>query len=195
MANEHQVVQLGAPADSRFADGGPIHTRIGLHLDVVFQHCRTGLQHLVPSAIVLMGKSKPVSADNHPVLQDHAIPNAAMLAHHSMSMREEVVSDLRAAVDSDEAVQHGIAAKFDVFVDITIGPNMRPIGNPGTFRDDRGIMNPGRIARRLIEELDRLSKCQIWIARAQRRKRRQRRLPLQRNSFFEQNRRSSRRLQ
>src|SRR5207302_2037525 len=115
VANKHEVVQLGAPADSRFSDGSPVHTGVGLHLDVVFQHCRTGLQHLVPSAIVLMGKSKPVSADNHPVLQDHAIPNAAMLAHHSMSMREEVVSDLRAAVDSDEAVQHGIAAKFVVF--------------------------------------------------------------------------------
>jgi len=63
-----------------------------------------------------MGKSKPVSADNHPVLQDHAIPDAAILAYYSMGMGEEVVADLRAAIDSDEAVQHGMTANFDVFV-------------------------------------------------------------------------------
>jgi len=68
-----------------------------------------------------------------------------------MGMGEEVVADLRAAIDSDEAVQHGMAANFDVFVNITVGPEMRPLANPGAFRDDRRRMNPGRIAERLME--------------------------------------------
>src|SRR5439155_13950252 len=87
-----------------------------------------------------------------------------------------------------------MAANFHLFVNITVRSYMRPLTNPGTFRDDRRRMNPWRIAWRLIKELDRLSKCQIWITRAQRGECRQRRLPIQRNSFFDKNRRGARRL-
>src|SRR6266481_3502763 len=195
MANEDKVVDFGAACYAGLPDCSPVDTRVSLHLDVVFEHGGASLKHLVPCTVSLFGKTKSVAADHRAVLQYDPVAKAAKLTHDGVRVREEIIANLRAAINCNETVQHGVAPNFDVFVHIAVRPNMRPVANLCGFRDDGCRMNPRRIGRRLIEKLDRLCKCQIGIAGAQRRKRRQRRLPLQGNSFFDEDRRGARRLQ
>src|SRR5437016_5067345 len=194
MSDEDEVVDFGAASDASFPDGSPVDTGVCLHLDVVLKYRGAGLKHFAPPTVSLFGETKAVAANHHAVLQHDPVAEAAKLTHHHMSMREEVVANLRSAIESDEAVQHRIAANFHLFVNVAIRSYMRSLTNPGAFRDDRRRMNPWRIAWRLIEKLDRLSKCQIWITRAQRRECRQRRRPVQRNSIFDKNSRGAGRL-
>src|SRR5437879_2082199 len=186
MANEDKVVDFGAACYAGLPDGSPVDTGVSLHLDVVFEHGGAPLKHFVPSPVAPFGKTKAVAANHHAVLQYDPVAKAAKFTHDGVRVREEIVANLRAAINCNETVQHGVAPNFDVFVNITVGPNMCHLPNPCAFRDDRRRMNPRRIAWRLIDKLDRLCKCQIGIAGAQRRKRRQRRLSLQGNSFFDE---------
>src|SRR5467141_2170361 len=186
MANEDKVVDFGAACYAGLPDCSPVDTGVSLHLDVVFEHGGASLKHLVPCTVSLFGKTKSVAADHHDVLQYDPVAKAAKLTHDGVRVREEIIANPRAPINCNETVQHGVAPNFDVFVNITVGPNMRPLANPCTLSDDRGWMNPRRVAWRLIEKLDRLCKCQIGIAGAQRRKCRHGRLSLQGNSFFDE---------
>src|SRR2546421_1244941 len=104
MSDEHEVVNFGAPSDPSFADGSPVDARVRLHFDVVLEHRGAGLKHLAPRTVSLFGKTKAVAANHHAVLQHDPVAEAAKLTHHGMSMREEVVANLRTAIDSDEAM-------------------------------------------------------------------------------------------
>jgi len=84
MPHQDKIIQLGATPDARFADGGAVDTRIGLHLDVVFKNRGAGLLHLVPSPIFLLGEAQAVTADNGSILQNHTISNLAELADHGV---------------------------------------------------------------------------------------------------------------
>src|ERR1700730_8041661 len=170
MANEDEVVDFCAACDAGFPNGSPVDAGVSLHLDVVLEHRGAGLKHFVPSAVSLFCKTKAVAANHYAVLQYDPVAKAAKLAHDGVRVREEIVANLRAAINCDETVQHGVATNFDVFVHIAVRPNMRPLANPCGFRDDGCRMNPRRITWRLIEKLNRLCKCQIGIAGAQRRK-------------------------
>src|SRR6266513_1862000 len=176
MANEDKVVDFGAACYAGLPDGSAVDTGVSLHLDVVFEHRGARLKHFEPSPVAPFGKTKAVAANHYAVLQYDPVAKAAKFTHDGVRVREEIVANLRTAINCNETVQHGVAPNFDVFVNITVGPNMCHLPNPCVFRDDRRRVNPWRIAWRLIEKLDRLCKCQIGIAGAQRRKRRQRRL-------------------
>ncbi len=73
VADEDQVVKLGAAADARLADGGAVDAGVGLDFDVVFQDGGAGLQHFVPAAVRLLGEAKAIRADDDAVLQDDAV--------------------------------------------------------------------------------------------------------------------------
>src|SRR5579883_2851609 len=45
MADEHQVINLGAAADAGFADRCAIHAGIRLHFNVVLENSRSGLRN------------------------------------------------------------------------------------------------------------------------------------------------------
>src|SRR5579863_6248054 len=125
MADEHKVIELGALADARLANGGAVDAGVGLNLHVVANHGDPRLQHLVPAAVGLPGKAEAVAAYDHAVLQDHAVADTAVFAHYGVRVREKVVADARAAIDGDEAVQHGIAADHGTFVHVAVGTNVR----------------------------------------------------------------------
>ena len=104
MADQDQVVDLGAAADARFADGGAVDAGVGLNFDVVFENRGAGLQHLVPAAVLLLGEAEAIAADDRAILQDDAIADAAEFANHSVGMGEEMIADFRAAINGNKAV-------------------------------------------------------------------------------------------
>src|ERR1700730_6258585 len=147
MANEDEVVDFGAARDAGFPNGSPVDARVSLNLDVVFEPRRPGLKNFVPSPDSLFGKTKAVAANHHAVLQYDPVAKASKLTHDGVRVREEIIANLRAPINRNETVQHGVAANFDVFVHIAVRPNMRALANPCAFRDDRRRMNPRRVAR------------------------------------------------
>src|SRR4029077_6928918 len=116
MTDQDEVVKLGATSDAGFADGCAVNAGVGLNFDVVFQDGRAGLQHFVPSAVLLLGEAEAISADDDAVLQDDAIAEDAEFAADGVGMRKEIVANLRPAIDRDAAMKHGVAADLCVFV-------------------------------------------------------------------------------
>src|SRR6266852_51321 len=117
VTDQNKVIDLAAAPDPRFPDSSAVHTGIGLHFDVVFEHRRTGLLHFVPRAIFLLVEAEAIAADDRPVLEDYAVTNAAELSNHGMSMREKRVANLCAAIDGDEAVQDSVAPNLRLIID------------------------------------------------------------------------------
>src|SRR2546429_6358122 len=104
MANEDKVVDFGAACDAGLPDGSPVDTGVSLHLDVVFEHRGARLKHFVPSTVSLFGKTKSVAANHHAVLQYDAVAKAAKLTHDVVRVREEIIANLRTAINCNETV-------------------------------------------------------------------------------------------
>src|SRR5713226_8308747 len=125
VTHEHEVVNFCAAADAGFSDGRAIHARVGLNLDIVFDHNGAGLKDLVPAAAGLTGEAETISSNDDAVLQDDAVANSAEFAHDGVGMREEIAANAYAAIKRDEAVQHGVFTHVDVLIHETIGPDVR----------------------------------------------------------------------
>ena len=99
VAHLHQAVDLGAALHARFAHRGAIHRGEALHLHIVLDHGDAGLHDLEVGAVGALGETESVAAHHHAVLQDHAVADAAELAHRGVRMRQEIVADLGAFID------------------------------------------------------------------------------------------------
>jgi len=168
VANQDEVIELGAAADARFADGGAVHAGIGLHFDVIFEHRGAGLRHFVPGAVFLFGEAEAVAADDGAILQDDAMAEAAVFADDGMRVSEEAVADFCAAVNRDETVQDGVAANLHVFVDVAIRADVGAFADVRGLGDDGGGVDAGCVAGGLIEEFNGVSESQIGICGAKR---------------------------
>jgi len=165
MANEHQIIDLGATPDARLADRGAIHAGVRLHFHIVLQHRRPGLRHFVPGAIPPFGKTETVSPNNGSVLQDDAVADTAVLAHHRVRVRDKIIANLGTAINGYKAVQNGVAADLYFFIDTTIRSNVRAFADFGRPRDDGGGVNPGGVSRCVVEEFERMGERKIRICR------------------------------
>src|SRR3989304_10283164 len=143
VADLDEVVNLGAAADAGFADGGAVNGGAGLDFDVVFDDDGTRLHDLVVAAGVFAGEAVAVAADDGGVLQDDAMSQLTMLAHHGVGVRHEVVADAGSAVDGDEAVQARPVADLDVVVNKTVRADGGLPAHPRPPRHNRGRMYPG----------------------------------------------------
>ena len=112
MSNLHEVVDLCAARNACFSDAGAIHAGVCLNLDVVFNHCWTGLHNLVPAACIVFRKAEAVAAHDHAILQDYIVADPAELPHGRVRVRQEIVPDLRAFVDHDVRVQYRISQQW-----------------------------------------------------------------------------------
>src|SRR5215467_10954429 len=135
MPYQNQVVQLGTAPNARFANRGAVHASVGLHLHVVLKHSGPGLRHLVPGAVLPSGKAETVSANDRAILQNDSVADAAVLSHHGMRVRKEIVTDFGAAVDGHEAMQDVVATDFRFFIYVAIRPDMRALADFCGFRD------------------------------------------------------------
>ena len=79
-----------------------------MHLHIVFDHGYAGLHDLVVRAIGALGEPEAVSANDHAILQNHAVSNLAEFAHNGVRMSQKIVADARAFVNDSMRMQHGI---------------------------------------------------------------------------------------
>ena len=77
VADLHEVVDLRARLDARFADRGTIDRRVGAQLHVVFDDDRGDLRDLLVRAVAAADEAVAIAADDHAVLQHHAIADAS----------------------------------------------------------------------------------------------------------------------
>ena len=170
VADLHQAVDLRAALHARFAHGGAVDRGQALDLDIVFDHRDAGLHDFVVRAVGALGESEAIAADDHAVLQNHAMADAAELAHHGMGMRQEIVADLRAFVDHDVRMQHGVRGRSTTFSPTA---TKAPMDAPSPIRrrcgNRRRRVNARRGPRRLVEQLQRAREIEIRVGRNQRR--------------------------
>src|ERR1700722_1056969 len=98
-ADDHQVVDLGAAADARLADGGAIDGVIGLHLNVILQDGNSGLLGLAPTTVGFARVAESVTSDHRTVLQNHPIAQLAVFPDARMGVREKSFPNARATLD------------------------------------------------------------------------------------------------
>jgi hypothetical protein len=73
MAHLYQVVNLNPAGNLGIPHTGSVNAGIRLHFHLVSEEHRPTLGDFMPSAALLLGKSKAVRADHGPVLQNHAV--------------------------------------------------------------------------------------------------------------------------
>ena len=84
MADKNKVVYLGSAADASLADRGPVHARISLYLDVIFDNHTTRLRDFAPASVLLFCKSEAVSPENYATLKHHAVADPAVFPHNDV---------------------------------------------------------------------------------------------------------------
>src|SRR5271154_1617311 len=163
MADEDQIVKLGAAGDARLTDGGAVDAGVGLDFNVVFQDGGASLQHFVPAAVRLLGEAKTIRADDGAILQDDAVADAAMFANHGMRVGEEMVADFCAVIDGNEAVQNGCRANFHLFIDKAVRADVRAFGDTRGGGDYGGGMDAGVVVRGMMKEFEGFGETEEWI--------------------------------
>src|SRR5258707_9611782 len=138
MPDQDQVVQFGSTSNAGFPHRCAVDAGVGLDFDVIFQDGPPRLRQFVPGPIFLFRETESVSTNDHPVLENHAVADAAEFADNGMRVGKEAVTDLYTAVDGDEAMQHRIAADSRFLVDETIRTDVRSLSDAGTLGDHGG---------------------------------------------------------
>src|SRR2546430_7573911 len=105
MSDLDQIVNLRSARDVRLANTGAVNASVGLNFHVIFDHRRPGLDNFVPAAGVILGKTETIATNDHTVLQNDVITNAAVLAHDGMRVSKEAIADARATIDHDVCQQ------------------------------------------------------------------------------------------
>src|SRR5580693_7835986 len=106
MAHLHQIVDLRAPGNMGFADAGAVDTRVGLDFYVIFDDDGHRLRDLMPVTKIIFREAEAVRADDHAILQQHIISQSAVLADYGVSVSQEVVANLNAAIDDHMRQQY-----------------------------------------------------------------------------------------
>ena len=110
MPDLDKAVDFGAALHARFSDRRPVDGCEALNLHVVLDDGHAGLDDLEVRPVRSLGEAVTVSADHDAVLQDHAVPDPAELAHRRMGVGVEIVADLCALINNDVRMQDGVAA-------------------------------------------------------------------------------------
>src|SRR5260221_8078332 len=85
-----------------------------------------------------------------------------------MGVGEEIVADSDSTIDGNKAVQHGVSADGDAFVNEAVRANVGVGADARGFGDDRGGVNAGGVGGRLVEEFDGAGEIEIGIGGAER---------------------------
>src|SRR5882672_13070 len=117
MAHLNQIIDLSAASDMSFANARSIDAGIGLHFDVVFDHCWAGLHDLLPLTGIIFGKAKAIGSKYRAVLQHSRVAYPAVLPHDGMGVCEKVVTDPRYRIDDDVCQQHRVSTDSYILTD------------------------------------------------------------------------------
>src|SRR5262249_5667673 len=123
MPDVSEVVDLGVAPDARLAQAGAVDARVGLNLNVVFQHHAAGLRDFVPVAVVILGKTESARADHDSVVQQHVVTDLAVLADGDMGVGKEVFADPDSTIDDHVWQQRAAFTDLHLRADHHAGPD------------------------------------------------------------------------
>ena len=167
MSHLHQVIDLDASAQARFADRGPVDAGVGLHFNAVFDDHGPGGRDLVIRAVGLLGEPEAVGPNHRAVLQDAVARDPHVLAHDRVGVGQEAVADLSVPVDHHKALEHAVVSKHDAFLNHHVRTDGGITAEPDIRADDGGRVDAGSGSRRRPKQLDGLGECQVRVVGAQ----------------------------
>ena len=168
MANLHQIVNLRTAGNVSFADTGAVDAGVGLNLHVVLDDHGHRLRDFVPVAVIIFSEAKSIAANNHPILQQHIVSQATLLADDRVGMSREVVTDFHAAINNDVRQQHGVFPDLDIFADHDVRAEVCAFAD---FRRCMRSLRSDEFRARTLQthskQSDGASECQVGILAAQ----------------------------
>ena len=147
VADLHEVVDLGAGLNARFADGGPIDRRVRADLDVVFDDDDAGLRNLLVRAVGAPDEAVAVGADHRAVLDDHAVADDDALADGHVRVNDAVVADDGAVADAHIRIDHRAIADARAAADRRKRPDRDVLAEHGVGRHCAERVDAGRRMR------------------------------------------------
>src|SRR5437899_8402498 len=121
MSDLDQIIDLGSARDMGFANTGAVDAGICLNLHIIFDHRRPGLDNFVPAAGVILGETETIATNDHTVLQNDVITNAAVLSHNGVRVSKEAIDDARATIDHHVSQQYCVLADSNILVPYCMG--------------------------------------------------------------------------
>ena len=125
------------------------------HPHTAAQTHRPGLRNLLPVALLVLGETEAVRANNGPVLQRHLFTEDTVFSHHRMSVRKQVVSGLHARVEHYVRKQRAMRSQPHSLANDHICSDVRPLADFCGRIDDRRGVNSRCVSWRLVEHCQR----------------------------------------
>jgi hypothetical protein len=110
-----------------------------------------------------------------------------MFADNGMGVGEKARANFGASIDCYETVQNGVITNFDIFINKTVGSDVRTYGDPGRGSDYGSDMHGWAILGRLVKQFDGLSESQVRVRGTQGDERLQAVLSLDGDAIFDEN--------
>ena len=120
----------------------------------------------MPVRRIVFGEAEAVGADDHAILKNHVVAEAAMLANDGMSVGEEIVPDRYTAIHNDVGRS---TASFPMVTSRRSRHRARygALADLGGGMHDCGGVNARGVVRRLVEKFQGTGKGQVRILAAQ----------------------------
>ena len=163
MCDLDEVVDLGAGADPRLANGGAVDSHVGPDLDIVFDHEPADLWNFPVSAIGHARKAEAVASEHGTVLDDDPVADRDTLTDRDVTVDQAVCTDRGAASDRGMGVDDGARPDVNAIGD---GDECTDRGRriDGRTRVDVGEpVDAGRRLPRIGKERDRVRERQIGV--------------------------------
>lgn len=167
VADLDEVVDFDAVADVGGSDAGAVNAGVGLDLDAVAEDGGAGLGNLVPGAMFVFGETEAIGADDHAVLKDDIVADAAVFADYGMGVGEEAMADVDAGIQDDMGQNDGVVAEDDIAANDGEGADVGACADACGGMDRGGGIDAGGPGGRLVEELDGAGEGQVGVFEAE----------------------------
>ena len=162
-----EIVDFGTGANPGLTDRSPVDAGICLDFDGVLEDRGSGLKDFVPAAaerlLGVLGEPEAVGADDGAVLEDYTIAKLAVFADDGVGVRKEVVAYADIGIDDDVSEENGAIAKDGAIHDHDEGPDVSAGADSRSGGDNGGGVDPRRVQRRAVEDLDRPGEGEVRV--------------------------------
>ena len=134
MTDYNAVAELGSLTNYRAFHGSSLNNRIAAHFHIIFEHDISNLRNFIMNPLV-RGKAVAITTHHSAGLQNHAIPQHALVINHRRRINNTILTNLRTRHDGNMWIYVCIIADLGVFPDHREGMNVDTLSDPCGFRD------------------------------------------------------------
>ena len=149
-----QVVDFRASSYAGLAYAGAVDAGVGLEFGVALDYNVAGLDDFVPVGGVILGEAKTIGAYDYAVLEQDVVTEVAEFPDYGMGVRKKIVAYGYSAIDDYVGQEDSVVSDYAVFVNDYVRTDVRVLADAGRGMNDRGGMDSGSVARRLVEKFD-----------------------------------------